>query len=111
MTDMGYEDPSYGNQHPGWVICNQSTKEGSEYTYDLSEVYLCNNNDPNNYFLYPSSENKKGMLTPDEVYFIREEDRYKRYKRETNEFLDKKNYALWQSKCGQQCTNSPYPTY
>lgn len=57
-TDMGYEVPEKGQLHPGWVICNQSTKSHS--TYDLSEIYLCNNNEPNSWMIYPNE--KEGIL-------------------------------------------------
>lgn len=66
MTDMGYENPSEGTKHPGWVICNQSTKT-TNAANDLSEIYLCNNNRPDSWFIYPDAP------------MLYEEDRYLRY--------------------------------
>lgn len=55
MTDMGYEEAEKGSLHPGWVICNQSKKETNP-ELDLDEMYLCNNNVPNDWFRYPSKK-------------------------------------------------------
>jgi hypothetical protein len=98
MTDMGYEDPSEGAKHPGWVICNAS--ENDEPADDLSEIYLCNNNRPNSWFIYPNEK------------MIYEEDRYLRneYTPDPPFFLGGDNLALYNSKC-VSCSNSPYPTY
>lgn len=52
QTDMGYEDPGKGGLHPGWVICN--AKDSETPSLDLSEIWLCNNNMPNEYFIYPN---------------------------------------------------------